>query len=318
MYPGQAFLRRIGVEISPEAVTREQLIRRLRASGSHRIDGISPALHASLTVFSSELTVFLGYDSQQLIADLCDWYDCGDKWSYETKNAGQDHITNVWVNLIGATTPRLLQTTLPQDAFGGGLTARMIFINEIYKGKTVTIPSLEMELEEPLLHDLEQINMLAGEFSRTSEYLKLYSEWYESEEANPPFNDYRFDGYISRRATHVRKLSMIMSASRGDDMQLTVMDLRRAITELELAEKKMSTVFSGVGRSDLAGVTRAVMTTIATYKVISRGELQSKFIDDITSGELDEIIKALMAIEDEGKRFCRWKDPKNRIIEYIE
>jgi len=321
MRPAEKFLRELGIKLSPEAVTREQLIRRLKKAGDQIVTTSGKVImHASLTIFSAELTVFLGYNNQQLMADLSDWFDCRDVWKYETKSMGIDNITNVWVNLIGATTPQLLQTTLPEDAIGGGLASRIIFVYEEGKGKYVVFPfktEEEHALEEKLLHDLEAIKMLEGEFIPDKSFLERWENWYGKDTNKMLANNPRFDGYMERRATHVLKLSMVMNASRDGDMVLTAEDFDRALRELRDVEKKMHRTFLGVGRSDISGVTRAVMTTIIRHKRISFNELLGIHYDDVDYDTLVRIWNVLLTIEKDGRKFFRLADSINRVIEYI-
>lgn len=298
MGPGQAMLRRLGVKVASEAITREALIRELKNSSDTQAnsDGSRLAMHSSLTIFSKEMTVFLGYNNQQLMADLCDWFDCDERWTYRTKNMGTDEIIGVWVNLIGATTPDLLQTTLPRDAIGGGLTARMIMIYEPRKGKTVVfpIPSEEDKLiGEKLVADLEQISMLSGEFKVTEEFLEEWARWYLQQEASPPFDDQRFGGYIERRATHTLKLSMIVSASESDDLRITKAHLHRAIRLLEGAEQKMLRAFSGVGKARLSDITTRVMQYLGGVGEVDLETLLRKFYYDADKQDMDRILGTL-------------------------
>ena len=308
-------IREIGMPLSPEAVTREQLIRRLKKSGTDRRgdfyapDG-RPIVQSSLTIFSEELTVFLGYNNIQLMADLCNWYDCPDPWSYETKNMGQENITNVWVNLFGATTPRLLQTTLPQDAIGGGLASRIIFVYEQRKGKTVTRPFKtpdEIELEQKLLHDLESIYMINGEFAPTQEFIEKWDVWYSAQDETPPFNDPRLEGYITRRGTHVLKLSMILNASRKDgNLTLTGYDFDRAVHEITKVERNMGQVFLGIGKSEVADVTADVMRTIAMRKAIKFDELLSIHMHNADYNTMRAILATVTHMETDGKKWCKY------------
>jgi hypothetical protein len=311
------------VALSPEAVTREQLIRRLKKAGS---DFISPEgkaiIQSSLTVFSEELTVFLGYNNTQLMSDLCNWYDCPNPWSYETKNMGQDNITNVWVNLIGATTPKLLQTTLPQDAIGGGLTSRIIFVYETKKGKTNATPfatEAKVVLGEHLYNDLLHIYTLNGEYTPTDSFMQRWINWYPQQDENPPFTDQRLEGYLTRRGTHLLKISMVMNAARRDgNMQLIDRDFDNALVELEKIERKMPQVFLGIGKSETADVTANVMRTIGAKKVISFNELLGIHMHDADLDTLKGIVATLSTMRDaNGRQFCRYS-PLTGTIEYTQ
>lgn len=301
MKPGLKMLREQGIKPAAEAITREALIKLLSESTftEQRVEG-GLSMHCSLTVYSQELTVFLGYSNQQLLMDLTDWYDCADTWEYRTKNMGTDEIIGVWVNLIGATTPDLLQSTLPRDALGGGLLARMIFVYEPEKGKMIPIPFIspeEVELRKSLVQDLERIGMLTGSFNYTQDFTDSYIDWRVAQENNPPFMDERFSGYFQRRPTHILKLCIILSASRDDSMTIDASILNRAIRLLERTEKKMPAAFAGFGESDDSAVMSRIMMTIASEKVITYTELMSRHYFDVDRIQMSRILATLTAIK---------------------
>ena len=165
----------INLKLAAEATTREALIRELRKAGDDIIQGKTLEFHSSLSIFSQELSVFLGYNNIQLMSDLTDWYDCRSKWHYSTKDRTlSDDIVNVWVSMFGATTPSMIQSTLPNDAVGLGLTSRIVFIFEGRKGKSCPFPGLTEEqaaIRPLLLQDLEKIHMMRGKFSYTASFM---------------------------------------------------------------------------------------------------------------------------------------------------
>lgn len=296
---GYDLLNDLGIKLAAEATTREALIRSLRRSTTSSLDANGNLLmHSSLTVFSQELTVFLGYSNIQLMTDLCDWYDCRKRWTYDTKNMGTDEILGVWVNIEGATTPDLLQTTMPKDAVGAGLGSRIIFVYEPRKAKVVHYENLkqtkrELDLARELLVDLEQIYMMAGSFQTTQPFLDLMHEWREEHEAHPPFDDARLIYYNERRPMTVLKLSMIMNASRSEHMILDEEDLVKAVKILEMAEKKMPKAFSGVGKTRLVDVLTKIWSYIAYTKKVKLSLLAERFHYDADKRELAGIIETL-------------------------
>lgn len=271
MSVGGKFLREIGINLAAEATTREALIRSLEEAGEDgglSVDAEGEMYdHSSLTIFSPELTVFLGYNNLQLISDLTDWYDCRDEWEYRTKNSGVNTIEGVFVNLLGATTPDLVRSALPQDAVGGGLTSRMIFVSEWEKSQVVPFPFLEdedLDTYDNLLHDLEEIYTMRGGYEITKGFKRIYKSWYQSSENNPPFKDNpKFEGYVNRRANHVLKLCMILSAAENNKMIINSSHVERAIKYLREIEKKMPSVFFGHGTAENADLTGRVLQHIS-------------------------------------------------------
>jgi hypothetical protein len=303
MGPGFEMLQDLNIRMAAETTTREALVRALSRSSDTSTDYATgkQIFHSSLTIFSQELTVFLGFNNMQLMADLTDWFDCRTKWDYDTKDdKRKDSITNCWVNLFGATTPTLLQTTLPSDAIGIGLTSRIIFIYAAGKGKQVIFPTSPEELRPKLIHDLERISMLTGAFRYDKDFVQEYANWYVEADLNPPFTDERLAGYLERRPTHLRKLAMIMCAARTDDMCLHKLDFIRAKALLTDAEKKMISVFGGMGKAPAAAVTHRVMCILGEHPKMPYEELMRRFSHDVDAKGMDTVLYTL-----EQMKFCK-------------
>jgi hypothetical protein len=299
MRPSFRMLKKIGIKMAAEAITREALIRELKGAAAQDVEAETLYMHASLTIYSQELTVFLGYQNMALIGDLTDWFDCRDQWTYRTKNMGTDDIDGVWVNLIGATTPDALRTALPDDAIGIGLTSRMILVYADKKAKRIpeaVMTQDERDLEDLLYQDLEIIHLMKGEFKRTREYVQKYVSWYEEEDETPPEHlkkDKFFAGYCERRSLHLRKLSMICSAARSSEMILTGEDFDRALLYLRQTEKMMPEVYSGRGKSKFSEIIQNIARIIAARKVVYYQELLELYYKDLDRMELDRIVQTL-------------------------
>lgn len=247
------------IKLSANATSYQALIRRLKETNltDHDLATGKQSYHSSMTIFSKEFTVFLGYQNRELMAALCDWYDCDRRWVYDTISRKKEEIIGVWVNMLGATTPDSIQSSLPVETIGSGLTSRIIFICEEKKEKLVTLPiqtQAEVELQQMLIEDLGKIALLSGTFGCTKNFIELWNEYSYKAESNPPFHSKNFAGYCERRRNHLIKLSMVVSASKKSNLVLTSDDLTEAINLLLAAEVKMGLVFKGLGTSDLSGL----------------------------------------------------------------
>jgi len=247
------------IRLAAQATSLQALIRRMKETNLTDIDLATgeQIFHSSLTIFSNEFTVFLGYHNRELISALCDWYDCQNRWVYDTIKRDKEEVIGVWTNILAGTTPDNIQTALPIEAIGAGLTSRIIFVNEDKRDKLVIFPSTsmrEIELQQHLIHDLEQISLMAGVFHFTEDAMAYYTEWCYKADVNPPFKDKKFDGYIGRRRNHLLSLSMVCSASRDNNMVLLKDDIARADKLLAEVEVKMGTTFRGIGKSDIASL----------------------------------------------------------------
>lgn len=255
------------IRLSAQATSLQSLIRRMKETNLTDVDMETgdQIFHSSMTIFSNEFTVFLGYHNRELISALCDWYDCHDMWTYDTIKRDKEEVIGVWVNILAGTTPDNIQSALPMEAIGAGLTSRIIFVYEEKKEKLVVFPSAtarELELQQLLIRDLEQISLMSGCFRYTENAAKYYGEWCKEADKNPPFYDKKFDGYCGRRRRHLNSLAMVCSASRESSMIITADDLERASTLLAEVEVKMGLVFKGMGSSDLSSLINEAITFI--------------------------------------------------------
>ncbi len=275
------------IKLTPSACTREKLIQIM--AGSLKVE--DDERHCSVTVLASELTVFINNKSIGLIDDLNKYFDCEDKFEYATKGQGTDVVHNVFVSLFAATTPSHIQTDFPSLAITGGFTSRTVFVFGDTKYKTVPYPvdSPELrKLKDRLAFDLNTIYSLRGEFHMTKEFLKAYTEWYENSHKGHGLEEKDFGGYIGRRADHIRKLSMIFCASRGNSTRIELSDFLQAKGLLLETEKYMPFVFSGVGRCHGSQVIATFLSRIenAKGKWVKVSEIYKTHVFDVTWEDL--------------------------------
>lgn len=294
---GLSFLNTLQIPTTANKTTSEALIQAIEESSITSVVDGGTNIHASLTSYSSELTSFIGYDNKDLLTYLTDWFDCPSRWEYRTKGSGVNNIINVYFNLIGATTPALIRTALPMDTIGSGLASRIIFVYASNRGKKVARPfktEREKQLENLLTQDLEQIFLMKGTFKPTAKFVDAYEHWYteksDTEEIN---NDNKFEHYCARRQIHLLKLSMILSASRSNEMIIDEIDFIRAHNMLTYTESKMTSTFAGVGKSSFADVTQRLYLELAGKGILSRAEILRKYYHDVNSTELDVILSTL-------------------------
>jgi len=280
------------VTLCAESITREALIRKMKSAASTMMDPQNPSvtkLHCSVTILSEELSVFLGQNDLRFLSTLTDWYDSRDKWEYETKGTGKDSIEGVCVNILGATAPDWLQSILPEEAIGGGFTSRIIFVVEERKRKTISNPKISSEekrLRTRLINDLEQLILLRGQFVFDPVAQEMYENWYEEQDINAGKGNYaisdpRFAGYCDRRQTHIKKIAMVLSASRGNEMVISSDDFDRAKNLLQSVERKMGLAFGGLGGSKYGQITEKLLRFLKEKGEIRRSVLLSMFYRDV-------------------------------------
>lgn len=297
MQEGKRMLTKMGIQFSADETSREKFVTSLKecATGEQGPDG-KLYYHSSLTIFSTELTVFLGYEDRDMLSTLCKLFDCEERFEADTHKRGKEEIPNVWANLLGATTPAQLQASLPEGAIGSGFASRVIFVYEEDKERAVIKPVITPEqeaIERDLLVDLGDIRNLCGEFTTTQPFEDLYTEWRNDAESDSPFSNTHLEYYAQRRPTHLFKLATIFSASRSDERVVTEEDLGRAIQLLHDTETKMSQVFAGVGSNPLAGPQLRVLRIIRSRESIPLQELSDMMSDDLGYNQMAEVLNSL-------------------------
>lgn len=312
---GQELMKKIpSIKLTANSTTREAVIKQMMNAESSFPDpdgnlnkgAAGLVYHSSLTVFSDELSVFLGQNDIKFLANLTDWYDSKDIWIYDTIGRGEEEVRGVCVNLIGGTAPEWFQSILPEEAIGGGFTSRIFFIVEESKRKTVAyhIPTTrEKKLRGYLVEDLERINKLRGYYEFSEEALETYISWYESEDSkinagNSPVRDPRFAGYCDRRATHIKKLGMVFASSRSDVLVIDTTDFERALDVMEKAEVKMPKAFSGLGSSDHVKVTDKIIQFLQhAPETVKKSTLLVQFFGDLDTATWELIRDHLIALK---------------------
>lgn len=294
---GKGMLQTLGLSLAPDCVTVQQLYKEIAANEAkfEASDG-SILDHKSLSIWSEEFSVFLGSQNTDMIVALTDLFDCPDTWQYATKNKGQDDLSNTYVSLYGAITPKILQAKLTQEAVGGGMISRIIFVVGYGKIKYVPLPFLSKEdyaLHEDLLYDLAQIQSFSGTFKFTERALETYANWYINPQNSRAISSEHFVGYNERRALHLRKLCMIVSAAETNKMIITEDHFHKALAILERTEVEMPNAFFGLGRGDHAQTMSEIMLLFQTRNEVSWSELLERFQLDSTPEQLHTLTSML-------------------------
>lgn len=294
----KAMVRAVDVILSSDSLGSIQaLYKEINEAVDHIQDPDTPnASHRSLSVWSEEFQVFLSDSDPRFIGNLTDLFDCPKQWKYSALTSGVKNLSNCWLTIFGATTASLLQSKLSNDAVGGGLISRIIFVVGYGKEKRIPISFLseeDIELKDLLIEDLQQIKNMAGKFYPTQGYVNKYVDWYMSPNADRGVDSDKFLGYNERRALHLRKLSLIMSASENNDMIVKEHHFDRALHILEMTEQEMPNAFYGLGQGNHAQLLAKVSTYLKDIKEVTWVQLLQKFQLEAMPDELERILDML-------------------------
>jgi len=287
---GRQLLREVpGVSFTSDSTTRERLILDLSQAYA---DG-----HSSMTAYSSEFASLLTSSGMDQVVFLTDIYDSPDEWTHRTKIGGTNKIKAPWLNLEGATTPDWIARALPLDTVGIGLTSRIIFVYADTPRVRDWHPKLskeQMQLKGLLIHDLQLIAGITGEYKLTKDADELYTAWDSARQITPPsVDDPRLAGYYERKPMHVLKVGMILAASQNSELMITPENIQAAIDLLTAIEKRMLRVFAAVGKNPLSYDVEQVLGAICMRPGIKYQELLTMFKHSVRKEELDEVLETI-------------------------
>jgi hypothetical protein len=292
---GRGMLTEIaGIKFTTDSVTRERLIQDLTQAFS---DG-----HSSMTAYSSEFATLLTSSGMDMVSFLTDIYDAPTLWQHSSKSGGTNTIKAPYLNMIAATTPDWIAKAMTMDTVGIGLTSRIVFVYQDTPRKKPPFPKLseeQQQLKTLLVHDLNQMATLGGQFLLSPESKQFYTDWYLSRLEIPnPTGDNRLNGYFERKPMHVLKLAMVIAASLSNDLVLDTFSIEAAIGLLEQVEEKMPKVFANVGKNPLSADQDEVEAAIVQGgdRGLSNAEIIARFKHSLRKDELAEVLENLLVM----------------------
>lgn len=252
-------------------------------------------------VHASEFAVFFGksISDPTLLQTLTDMYDNPSYWSYSTLTRGKEECNNVCINMLAATTPEWIKTSLPEDALGGGFTSRLLFIPRYETDRSNPFP--EDTMDEATLkhrancvHDLGLISGLRGNFSWDALAKRHYAEWYEGTLKHQQHNAMPgLRGYYGRKGDTVIKLCMISSVSHDDSMNIQIRDVESAIKLLNENEQYLPQVLNFIAQTDVGKRNIRVLNLIKKHKDVPHSKLLQSISHQMSGMELRDVIDTL-------------------------
>jgi hypothetical protein len=301
---GMRLLRQIpGIQFGPDAVTWQSLVQSLAQSTESILmpDGAYHSMSA-ITIVSSEFGTFLNPNDREMVDVLVSLWD-GQVGVFQkaTKTMGNDSIENPWINILACTTPAWIAGNFPQYMIGGGFTSRCMFVYGETKRQLIPYPKAHMPedlqtLEVDLVHDLEIISQLKGNYELSPEAQAWGETWYKEHYENRPkhLDNERFGGYIARKQTHIHKLAMIIAAAQRSELVILPEDLMTSNTLVTSLEADMPKVFANIGRTD---ATQAAVTIVSAVRTMGKVEVQKLFqtlFNNMTWSDYEDAVKGAL------------------------
>lgn len=304
---GMNLLKEIkGITFGPDVVTWQKLIEDMGKSGEMVLNPATGEYlpMSCVTLAASEFGALLNPNDREMVDVLVSLWD-GQPGAFRksTKTSGNDSIENPWINIIACTTPAWIAGNFPEYMIGGGFTSRCIFVFAKEKRQYIAypadhVPTEFLNLRADLLHDLEMISSMVGEYELDDEAKQWGVNWYQnhwgSKHKNLPPE--QFGGYLARKQTHIHKLAMIIAASRSDELIIYREHLEHAAEMVDALENDMPYVFDKIGRTQSTQVLNDLVEILNAYHTVSIQDLYKGLSRKCTHQEFTEILNsAVMA-----------------------
>lgn len=303
---GMNLLREVpGINFGPDSITWQALVQHMGTIGESfhlpATDMYYPM--SAITIASGELGNFLDpADAGMMNSLIALWDGQQGNFSKVTKHSGSDSIENPWINLIGCTTPSWIKENFPESMIGGGFTSRCIFVFANRKRQLIAYPSLVVPedfhaVRDGLIHDLEDIASMSGEYTLSPEAFQWGIEWYEKLWTNRPPNldDERFGGYVARKQTHIHKLAMILAAAESSEMIITKDTLSKAAEFVTALEVDMPKVFNSIGMNDVTRGMALLVQLVQNRGKVPQTELYRMLFSKMSAKEFQEALASAIA-----------------------
>lgn len=291
-----------GIKFGPDVVTWQALIEAMAGANEAAYDAVTDTYlpMSAITICSDEFGTFLDPTDRGMVDALVSLWD-GKKGVFTkvTKSSGNDSVENPWINIIACTTPGWIKGNFPEYMIGGGFTSRCIFVFAERKRQLVAYPALSApadfeEKREALIHDLEQISLMIGEYHLTAEAVKWGTQWYEKhwDERPAHLDDERFGGYIARKQTHIHKLAMVLSAARSSELFIEQDVLSMSSEFITALELDMPRVFETIGMTDKTRGMNDLVRIVLTKREMRLTDLYRMLFSKMSAKEFDEALNS--------------------------
>ncbi|MDR3392455.1 MAG: DUF3987 domain-containing protein [Sulfuriferula sp.] len=292
-----------------DRITAEKIIERIADgwSGPMKVQGQQLLMgnqDHNCIIFSTELRVLLG--ASEWMLEFLEEAWSKTTFDYQTKNKGSVSITSMCCSLLAASVPDFLRNVKREASMviTGGFSSRCLFIYAENASKDLPWPQplkknpKSKALYDNLAHDLHEIAALRGEFKVDPSARIMFERFLIQNRASVKDEDSEaISNFRARVKAHVLKLAMVLSASRGDSLIITDIDMGNAITEINQVIVTLEKLFRGAGDSIDAAITARVHTFIEKRGQSSRKEIMRALHRHIGSMEnLDRILWVLESI----------------------
>jgi hypothetical protein len=264
-------------------------------------------------MMSDEFEAFLTEDPRALtyLTALFNTHEHEVKWTKHLKGSPIEELRAPCLTLLVASNEVLFDSVVKQKDIEGGFIARTFIVHEKKQKRInplVFAPKIKFD-RQALIVRLLQISKIKGEFKWSKEAGELYTEWYTK------LCELQLDdrtGSVGRLGDQVLKVTMLISLSYKDTLEISVPDLVLAIKKSEECLPALNIVtLSGLGSGDISNHIALVLKTLinSPEQTISRQKLLARLHPKgVDSQVLDRVVESLFQSHAIEQPFRRGKE----------
>jgi hypothetical protein len=203
------------VRILADKLTPEAIVHALSSPMSPKeMIRIGPR-DATGLIKAPEMSVLFGKQQYNtgMVSLITDLYDYRSEWRSETIGRGKETLKNNCLSIIAGSTPKWLQSMIPQDAFTGGFMRRFVIVEMPQTfNKRIAEPSKPKGTAwESIVESFKKFKRIEGKMEWSAEGKEYYKEYYE---AFVPTNDEQYDAYMEAESEQALKLAMLLEINQ--------------------------------------------------------------------------------------------------------
>ena len=217
--------------------------------------GIKKEYFHSVVLCVPELGTLLPEYNAGLMSNLCDLYNCDEKFDDKIRNGKSEPtiIENPHCAMLLGTQPAFLGSTFPEEAYGMGFFSRTILAHEAVPQRKAMYPEeTAAGIEETnrlwlsLISDTHRLTRLVGEFSVPPDVKERINQFHMYDCDDTALRHSRFADYNTRRSLHTQKMAMCFSVAHSDKLVMDHEDWDKALDLLFRTEVRMPDIFSNL------------------------------------------------------------------------
>ena len=296
----QELIRSLGYDrFAPTVASKVGLFADLAKSTGTESSGLYD-FSTQCFVCADEISIFLGINNVDFAMSLGQLWDISGDFEYRTNSAGKIKLTDPYFSILGGITPKGFVATFPQSMAEQGFLTRLILVHVPPPPVKFHLPPVPDALAyKKLGQDLNLIKKFAAETSAVT-YTDAASKFLERIYTSyVPTLDTRFDGYVTRRYTHLLKITILCTILQGKKV-IDVESIIFANTLLGYSELCMPDVMGVLSSAkDSDGIAAIFNALTQTNKPLSARALFKEVYSVII--ETKKFADALSSLQQAGK-----------------